>query len=176
MSSRNRIMIGCLGDWLCGCTAADSATSATEGASITDKATSKVIVFRRLIAYESILSELHANPVSVKPALLEIMLADTREYVLCMWQKEALIATAQASLMFPGMRPTAHISNVVVSSSFRGQGYGGFMLAYLRRCTRQHWREYGSLRYELTSREERGTRSFYENLWYTGVTTVRYTK
>ena len=130
-----------------------------------------------LAAYQSLLNELHTKPVELKPELVKLVLLDFREHIICLWCEDELIATAQASLLFPGMKATVHISNVVVSTAHRSQGFGEFLMIYTRKHCRTTWgRAYGKLIYQLTSREERGTRGFYESLGYKATATVRYEK
>ncbi len=129
-----------------------------------------------IAAYQVLLNELHTVLREVSPALFETVSTSDNECVISLWRGTKLIGTAQASLMFPGMRPVVHVSNVVVTHTERGRSYGELLLRYLRRVTRQRWRDYGPLRYELTSRQERGTSGFYERLGYTGTPTVRYVK
>lgn len=129
-----------------------------------------------LAQYEKLLSELHGKVTPVRQSL-ERLTKDSDTIVMCLWKDGDLLATAEASLIFPAGVPTVYISDVVVLATARGKGYGQMVMCDLMRCAEQRWcTKYGQLSFFLTSRDERGTRGFYEGLGFVGVGTNRYVK
>jgi len=139
-------------------------------------ATLEEIQSTRFVQYLVLLNQLHSPTIQYCPfKRLQAVNEMPHEYILCMWTSSVLVGTAQASLLFPAGLPTVHISNVVVDVAFRGKGLGGFLMLLLRRRSRQRWQSlHGQLRYQLTSRAERGTQGFYEHLGFTATPTIRY--
>lgn len=183
MRSKIKVSTGSLSDWLRSVgNRRESFPVLRDPASEKDSNSREVLLGllveqEHMSSYQTLLDQLHSNPVEIKAELAKLVLQDPCEHILCLWHEDDLIATAQASLLFPGMKPTVYISNVVVSTAYRGQGFGEFLMIYIRKHCRATWgRSYGKLVYQLTSREERGTRRFYERLGYKATPTVRYEK
>lgn len=126
--------------------------------------------------YTNLLQELHTEQKPITPTELEAMSQHNQEYVLFMMRNMQMLATAQASLMFPALVPTVHISNVVVDISCRGQGHGEMIMLYLRKLCLETWgRQHGQLRFILTSQSKRGIQDFYKRLGFIPTETIRYT-
>ncbi len=178
MSSKREVRIGTLADWLMTMSMTEFSPVLRDGVTQEEKRQQAIqIAQSHQDSYVSLLSELHSRELNITTEMIQMVLNNQHEYILCMWQDQTLLATAQASLMFPAMRSTVHISNVVVKNGYRGRGYGKPLLILLRRRARKLWEgKYGRLRFELTSRAERGTKEFYEGLGYVGTPTIRYAR
>lgn len=178
MSSYTRYDTGTLTDWLLvpdfEVTNDSLVTQGQEAAQVTSDEVHK----KRYGQYLALRAQLHSHPnEGATIELMEVVNEMPHEYIFCLWERTTLVGTIQASLLFPACRPTVHISNVVVDVAFRGKSHGEFLMKMIRGWSRQCWgQRNGTLRYELTSREERGTRGFYEGLGYSGTPTVRYVK
>jgi len=72
-----------------------------------------------LAQYEVLLGELHNRPMSVRKTL-DVMLADSRTIIMCVWRVGTLLSTAQAVLVIEGGVPVVQISNVVTATTERG--------------------------------------------------------
>jgi GNAT superfamily N-acetyltransferase len=129
-----------------------------------------------VIQYEGLLSDLHGRAVTVERTL-DMMLSNSHCIVVCLWRGDCIVATAQASLMFPAGMPTVYISDVVVAPNSRGAGVGSRVLLELEHTAIKRWCPiYKQLRFMLTSRPERGTEGFYCRSGYTQTATMRYEK
>ncbi len=176
MCSKITYRVGSLSDWLNHFNAADMSDTLHDGVTREeiDQALSTART-KRIAQFQLLLTELHERPVELSPNVLQHVLACETEYVLCVWTESTLVATAQGSLLFASMRPTVHISNVVVTAAYRSKGLGEFLMVHLRKKARSKWgTSHDTLRFVLTSQEKRHTRVFYEKLGYVGTPTIRY--
>ena len=131
------------------------------------------------------LNQLNALRRELSPTANNFMYDDLMKYagmsnecIFCLARGEELVATAQMSLLFPSMKPTAYVSGLVVAQKERGKGYGRHMLTAMIKYAEEErtFSEHGPVRLMLTSRPERGTENFYTALGFTGTPTIRYTK
>jgi ribosomal protein S18 acetylase RimI-like enzyme len=178
MSSKKTYNCGSLADWLEGQDFSDFHDTLTKNGPDAAQTTLEETSTKRYVQYLALLSQLHSSPLDYCCLeRLRIVQKMPHEYILCSWDDSKLVGTAQASLLFPAGLPTVHMSNVVIDVAYRGQGHGAFLMIMLRRRTRQRWQsQHGQLRYELTSRTERGTQGFYQRLGFTATPTTRYVR
>jgi ribosomal protein S18 acetylase RimI-like enzyme len=124
------------------------------------------------VGYTNLLKELHAEQTPVMPEALEAFSKRPQELVVLLMKNTELLGTAQASLSFPALVPTVHISNVVVRADVRDQGHGTRLMNAVVELSEQKWG--ASLVFWLTSQEKRGTKAFYEKLGFWSTPTIRY--
>jgi GNAT superfamily N-acetyltransferase len=170
MSSKIKISVGSLQHWLVD----HSADEACDG---DWTFTPDQVQADRLVAFNSLCEQL--SPTKRPLTMEDVMLLEDllHERIICLWRGSKLLATAQASLVFPGLIPTVHISNVVVEATEQGKGYGsGVILLIFRLAKGRWWSDHRPLRFMLTSQEKRGTRGFYESLGFSATPTYRYVR
>ena len=125
--------------------------------------------------YTNLLKALHKKQVPVTVGALEALSQRPQELVVLLMKNMELLATAQASLIFPALVATVHISNVIVHPDVRGKGYGAAVMNGLCGLAAQKWRVKPALVFQLTSQEKRGTKDFYQKLGFVPTPTIRYT-
>jgi GNAT superfamily N-acetyltransferase len=129
-----------------------------------------------LAAYNRLLRELSPGHEPISRHVFEGVLRQPSELVVFMLSGSKLLGTAQASLCFPGCRPTIWISRVVVTEEYRGCGLGRRLMEETEELIKQRFAQYRPLSVMLTSRSERGTESFYRGFGYDKRETNRYQK
>jgi GNAT superfamily N-acetyltransferase len=131
---------------------------------------------KTLNRYNQLVRFLSPQHVDVSSTAFETLIAYDTELVTFMFLRDDLIGTAQASLIRPGNLPTVWIEKVVVYPDHRGQGLGRILMEETVKLAQVRFARDGMVRFCLTSRLERGTKNFYEQLGFTATPTVRYTK
>ena len=126
--------------------------------------------------YNALQTELSSVSEPVTMAQLIAVLRRPTELLTFVFDRQQLIASAHASLCFPGCRPTVWIEKVIVAKRYRGRGVGRYVMMETERLVRSRFHEALPLTIKLTSRHERGTAPFYTGLDFVGTSTERYEK
>jgi GNAT superfamily N-acetyltransferase len=127
-------------------------------------------------SYNALQTELSTKHQAVTVSEFLGILRLTTEVVVFVFDQGVLIATAQASLTFPGCRPRVTIGNVVVADGYRGQGIGRCLMHETERLITSRFADVLPLTIMLTSKRERGTEPFYTSMGYRSDSTLRYQK
>ncbi len=129
-----------------------------------------------LSSYNALQIELSAKHQTITASTFLGVLRRTTEVITFVFDQDVLIATAQASLTFPGCRPTVIIGKVVVAEVYRGRGIGRVLMHETERLIASRFADCLPLTIVLTSKPERGTEPFYTGMGYRSDATKRYKK